>query len=247
MKKENNNKKIEVLHTPCKNCIGAVYEKTTQTDCRFDQLKNFDSVIEVRDDESEFYVINNKRCIYYREKDWLEKKDIKIDKALETIVEENTIKYIAIINIDEVDTLDKIQKVISNLQKQDEKPCGIVFMMQKSKSYDVSVNEIINQGQESGFAWKIKNFIEDYDLYRYVKAIIQSAPRKRLYLLVNNTDIPKKFYGKILKYNLSNRPISAININDNVFFSFAAVAYTIQLLKKNLLEDKSLQKKYENI
>jgi len=46
---------------------------------------------------------------------------------------------------------------------------------------------------------------------------------------------------------MKNNPISAINLNENIFFSFAAVAYTIQLFDKNILEDKDLQKKYEDI
>jgi len=240
-------KKIAALHTPCKNCIAAIYENKTQTGCYFDQLKNFDSILEVYDNEHEFYVVNNKKCMYYRENNWLEKRGIGIEQAQETIVKENTIKYIAIINLDQIKNKNNLEKAVSELKKQKEKPCGIVVMMQKKVEYDISIKEVIDIMQGSGFIWKIKNFIEAYDLYRYVKAIIQTAPRKRLYLLVNNSNIPNNFYSRILDFNMKNNPISAINLNENIFFSFAAVAYTIQLFDKNILEDKDLQKKYEDI
>lgn len=240
-------KKISMLHTPCKNCIAAVYENKTQTKCFFDQLKNFDSVLEVYDDEKEFFVINNKKCIYYREQKWLEKKELDLKNSMDEIIKENTIPYIAIINIDGINNEAKLKLAIEKLQNQKTKPCGVMVMMQKKKKYDISTEKIIDIVQSSGFVWKIKSFIEEYDLYRYIKAIIQSAPRKRLYLLMNNTDIPENFYEQIIKYNLNNNPIAAINIKDNIFFAFAAVAYTMQLFQKNILLESGMQKLYEDI
>lgn len=241
-------KKISLIHTPCKNCVAAVYKNHTQTDCYFKQLDKFkENVLEVYDGEKEFFVIDKKKCMYYRESSWLNKKGIKIDHAMDEIKKENTIPYIAILNIDTIKNLTAFNEAVDRLVKQKTPPCGFVVMMQKKKNYDIQLEEIMQSLQETQIPWRIQSFIEEYDLYRYIKAIIQSAPRKRLYILINNRKIPKNFYETIMNYNFDNNPISAININNNIFFSFAAMAYTIQMLNKNLLEDKTIQCNYENI
>lgn len=56
--------------TSCKNCIFAIYQDKIQTGCDHNRIEKFGPyVIEVYDDDCEFFVIN-RLCNYYRPKFW---------------------------------------------------------------------------------------------------------------------------------------------------------------------------------
>ena len=162
-----NDKKISLVHTPCKNCVAAVYKKDTQTGCYFKQLDKFEgNVLEVYDGEKEFFVIDKKKCMYYRENSWLNKKNIKIDQAIHEIKKEHTIPYIAILNIDKIKNLTAFNEAVDRLVKQKTPPCGFVVMMQQDKQYSIKLKEIMESLQETQIPWRVQSFIEKYDLYR---------------------------------------------------------------------------------
>ncbi len=70
---------ISKTHTACKNCIFATWKGDTQIGCkvgRIEQYRNIDPniVLEVYDEDKEFYTINNRICLYYRNEEWLKRK-----------------------------------------------------------------------------------------------------------------------------------------------------------------------------
>ena len=77
---------IHAIHTPCKNCVFAKYEENTQTGCELDYIekyKNLESeILEVYDNDKEFYVINDKKCLGYREPKWFEQLSMS-DSSME--------------------------------------------------------------------------------------------------------------------------------------------------------------------
>ena len=58
---------INAVHTPCKNCVFAIYDNITQTNCALHYLDIYRDkdieILEAYDNDKEFYIINNKKCI----------------------------------------------------------------------------------------------------------------------------------------------------------------------------------------
>ena len=56
-----------MIHTPCKDCVFAIYDDKTQINCSqdcIDKYKKLDvPIVEVYDDDKEFYVIEGRKCI----------------------------------------------------------------------------------------------------------------------------------------------------------------------------------------
>lgn len=67
---EDSTPKILPIHTSCKQCWFAVYEGKTQTGCSFqnriEQYKTLNAVLDARDDEREFFVVNGRHCNAFR-------------------------------------------------------------------------------------------------------------------------------------------------------------------------------------
>jgi len=65
-----------MIHTSCKSCILASYSNITQNDCKANLLEKYKKlkvpIVEVYDEEKEFFVIEGRQCTYYRNKDWLD-------------------------------------------------------------------------------------------------------------------------------------------------------------------------------
>jgi hypothetical protein len=63
---------LSSIHTPCKNCLFAMYENDKQIGCKLDRLKYHKNIIEVYDDEKTFYVVDKSFCLFYRTKELMD-------------------------------------------------------------------------------------------------------------------------------------------------------------------------------
>ena len=82
---------ISAISTCCKNCIFSVYNGKTQTGCELGRTKTVEEhevyeLISARDDDKNFYVLNNHICPYQRTKTWAyADQEDKIAKAKEEV------------------------------------------------------------------------------------------------------------------------------------------------------------------
>ena len=97
--------RIDTVHTPCKNCVFAEYDNKTQIGCHLDYIDRFKQsnidIIEAWDEEKEFYIINKKKCVGYRENKWFASKglgDATLDAKIEFFNKNNFLHYLLIIN-----------------------------------------------------------------------------------------------------------------------------------------------------
>jgi hypothetical protein len=157
---------IHSKHTPCKDCIFAQYgppNEKTQFGCFLNELfylKNAGfEILEVYDEEKEFYVINDTVCMKKRYPTWTHAKGYDRSEQVKQIDQEIAIEYAAIIL--ENSNPFGVQKTIQSLINQQLKPkCIIVIVRNNSGTNSRGYIPLLNH---LGIAWKIENFINDYN------------------------------------------------------------------------------------
>lgn len=92
---------INTIHTPCKSCVFAKYDNNTQNGCELNYLDKYRtknaSILEAYDDEKEFYIINGKKCMGYRENKWFKQFNLEnsdIESKIKIYKEKNYLDYI---------------------------------------------------------------------------------------------------------------------------------------------------------
>jgi hypothetical protein len=252
---EDNNKKLNVIHTPCKECVFAEYQDNTQTGCAAGMLDKFKSagydIVEVYDNDKEFFVINNKKCLFMRPQNWLIKnKTNNINEALEIATKENQIKYILILDINDSTTLDSINTTLTFFNEQKIVPAGILVMTDKKYKLQVDIKNIAKLLDSTKIKWRIQKFIdEDLSFSQKIKAIIQSAPMNRFYLYLD----PIKFNTAGLDIGFLNTKIldglvfGCVNMGGGLFFSYLSWQYAKLNKDIDIILDKTLHIPYEDI
>jgi len=138
------------IWTSCKDCIFAVYEKNTQCGCSTGRLEKFKDVgahiVEAQDGEKEYMVIE-RFCNHYREKDWMtNSKPIRswgrIKNEEKTVKKEIQIRCGVVIILRKQTSVQDMEKTILACLKQKEvKPDYIVVV----NSSEVQHTEIISR------------------------------------------------------------------------------------------------------
>lgn len=245
---------IGLIHTPCKMCVFAKYENNTQVSCESGFLDNHKKrgyeILEVYDSEKEFFVINNRKCLGFRDQEWLSKQAEKnIDDLKDKIKTENQLKYIAILKIEPKTILEDIKKIIISLSEQCIVPQGIIFYKNKWGHYSITNETLLKFMSKFPLKWKIKNFI-DRSLTddQKLKLTFAECPLTRFFLIIDlKSPLPNNCISNIQNYINSGGSFGCIDINNNLFFSFMTMHYCENIKKIDLLTDKSIQTKYETI
>jgi|TARA_R110000765_G_scaffold39424_5_gene85764 hypothetical protein len=156
---------INSIHTACKDCSFAVYKNGTQEGCEFNRIELYKEsgaeVIPVYDDESNnFYVINNRICIYHRDKKWVDKYP---KSEIKNIVEAQTKSpYHAILIRNEDKTVEDINRTIESLANQFNPPTvvSVINMDIAGSNYEFSMQmeEILKEHDEK-FSWRVQNIV----------------------------------------------------------------------------------------
>jgi hypothetical protein len=189
---------INAIHTPCKDCIFASYEDKTQTDCLLHYIdifkKNNVEVLEVYDNDKEFYVINNKKCIGYRDSKWVKNmglEDSTMEMKIAKFQETNSLDYLAIINLRSLDSLESLAALYAKLATHKFKPKKIIFIRYKDHAQDKFTFKAIEEifKQYDPIPWLIQSIIdEDLSYNTIIGMIISLHKSQRFVLLINNSD-----------------------------------------------------------
>lgn len=157
---------VHDIHTSCKNCIFALYNNITQTGCKLQKLELWEEqglqILEVYDEDKEFFVINDKRCPYKRNLRWgqLYPKD----EQIEQIEKEVTFRYHAIVFAN--DDIDETNNTINNLAAQSVKPEFITLVRWSNNKVRPSL--FIESLQNTDVQWKLENITNPSLLYEQV-------------------------------------------------------------------------------
>lgn len=162
---------IHPLHTACKKCVFAKYDGKTQVGCSLDYLDLYKNtgaeILEVYDEDLEFFVVNEKKCPGYREYSWLIKHGLEQssdEEQIESFREQNKIGYLLVIDYkllgDNENTFQNLKRCLSEV---DIKPQKIVFVRhhqgsEYSKYYNI---QALMNSSHTGCAWRIQTMVNE--------------------------------------------------------------------------------------
>ncbi|NCA30639.1 MAG: hypothetical protein EBS93_07975, partial [Chitinophagia bacterium] len=122
------NEQINKIHTPCKDCVFAKYQDNTQIGCELDYISKYKSknieILEAYDNNKEFYIINGKKCIGYRENKWFDQFDLKdnsIEDKIKKFHELNSLDYLLVIDLKKIN-LEELEDILGQINTLEIKP-----------------------------------------------------------------------------------------------------------------------------
>jgi len=155
--------KIDKIHTPCKECIFAVYKGDTQASCYLGVLEKIKAtehleVLEVYDEDKEFYVVNKTKCPYFRK----ELKEKTVEDRAKEVKDQTHLNYLLLVNAKPDMDLEEIRNILLEIKKASIKPRGILLIIY-SESLSGHSNEdylkIIRES-EVGCEWRITKVLD---------------------------------------------------------------------------------------
>lgn len=169
---------IEFVHTPCKKCVFAKYDNITQVGCLLNYIEAYKKqnieILEVFDDELEFFVINNKKCTGYRENTWFTKyglENASIEEKIAKFKELNKLDYFIVVNLIDTEHTDlQLKQLSSEIAGLDIKPQKIIFVRYRTTAlkYDYDyVIKFLKDAELNKCPWKIQTMEDDNALYEH--------------------------------------------------------------------------------
>lgn len=157
-------KLIHPIHTPCKECVFAIYDDKTQTGCHLEFIDKYQKsdvvdVLEAYDENKNFYVISGKKCSGYREQKYFDAREMSNASIEEKILHVNDkikLKYLAVIDCMSR-TPEDLKTVLSQISSAKIKP-EMIMLVTYSKNKEHTFEDFYKVLNKSkiGCKWKIK-------------------------------------------------------------------------------------------
>lgn len=182
---------IEQIHTSCRDCIFSVKDKQTQTSCEFGRIDLYKEsgaeVIEAYDEfNNEFYVINNKYCLYKRTKDWA---DHYTTSEIKSIVESQVKpRYHAVVFHDKEGTLEGLKTTLDSLKSQYNSPSIVTV----AKTNDIDTLDMMSfmTAYDGVFDWSVQQFLDDEQTIRERIDFVMDRTKKKKFTFYAVFDAP---------------------------------------------------------
>lgn len=242
---------IKAIHTACKNCVFAIYDNNTQNGCHLDYINKYRSVgseiLEVYDEFKEFYVINDKKCLGYRENNWFNQFDLgdaDLDSKIKKFKELNHISYCVGIDLRNINSIDDLELIIGEINKSSMTPKKIVIFRfpkhAKIFTYDIIRNALAKSLKST--KWRIQSMFdqeEPEESIVYNFAITNKEYRFLMYINNYSNTIPNIINkANSLVYD-QLQAFNAVSDKDKKAYLFSGALYRYALTeqKKNVLND----------
>jgi hypothetical protein len=183
---------IEPIHTCCKKCVFAKYDNLTQVDCYLNYIEKYKDkniqVIEAFDDDNEFFVINNKKCIGYRENKWFENRNLAnstIEEKINEFKKSNNISYVCVIDLKKlnINQLENIVETVSNIAISPTKLVLIRYVDKDKRFSYEAIEKIFRDKMKKDIGWRIQTMIDDSLSYEYILYDIAKNNKKARFIL----------------------------------------------------------------
>jgi len=159
---QDENNLIPVSSTLCHNCIFADYDNNIQTGCKADRLNKFKkaniTISEMVYEDTTSYVIEEKVCVYYRNKSWASEhyKNIDNENLVETINKELRIPYHALLFLRQNDNIDDLSIRLAELEQQKIKP-KMVTVIDRTHTPEPMTNQLLTIVSKYSFDyWRVQ-------------------------------------------------------------------------------------------
>lgn len=243
---------ISTIHTPCKSCVFAKYDNKTQTDCYLDYINIYQNnnieILEAYDNEKEFFIINDKKCIGYRENKWFDKRGMtnsSLDEKIAKYNETNYAHYLAVIDLKNMN-LSQLNEIITDLALCSIKPQKIIIIRYKNdnKIFGYKTIESLLKTSNIGCQWRIQTMLEDSMDHNYIlNDIIKNNLNCRFVLSITDTggkvnDIIEYANTKVYK-KLQNFYACGNKSKNIVLYSSTVFRHAFDI-NKNIIDDSEL-------
>lgn len=239
---------ISAIHTPCKKCAFAIYENKTQTGCYLGYLDKYKNknveILEVYDEEKEFCVINEKKCLGYRENSWFDKRnlsDLSLDEKAKKLMENNYLHYLIIINLEPFDSDEKLTVLKNELSSLVIKPQKIVLIRyQNNKNHPYQKLQQLLDSCDLDCEWRVQTMLDNEKTFDNIMYETMNHNKKHRFIMIINgvgdktNDIINK--GSSVVYDEMDRFVVIRNQSKSVIlFSAANYRYSLFVENKDIL------------
>lgn len=200
------NEQIHSIHTPCKECVFAKYENITQVDCELDYIEKYKQsgaeILEAYDNNKEFYVINDKKCIGYRENKWFTNigmGDATIEQKVQHYKDNNKLHYLIVINLKNF-TLDQLKDCFKELSEAAIKPQKIIIVRYRDPEsvFNYKTIEDIINSSNIKCGWRIQSMLDDSISYAEILHNITAINQK--YRFIMSVAEPAESFAYLIDY-----------------------------------------------
>jgi len=234
---------IDSIHTACKNCIFAEYNDMTQVGCHLHYIEKYKQkgiqILEAYDEEKEFYIVNNKKCLGYRENSWLKKRKLDnlcLGEQIAYFKLRNHLHYMAVVNLKTFDEKD-LNDLATELKSLVIKPKKIVFIrhQQAGPEYGYDKIQALIDKSQLDCKWRIQTMLVDKS---YMNILHEVATANKKYRFVLSVENPTKNLNQLVEtgnnivYNELDSFIVVTNTNKSALL-FSASNYRYSLLIEN--------------
>jgi hypothetical protein len=239
---------INQVHTPCKNCVFAIYNNNTQTDCHLnfiDKYKNKNTeIIEAYDEEKEFYIINGRKCLGFRQNDWFKDLDMEnasIEEKITKFKEINKLNYLAVVDLQYLN-LTQFENVCKQFNDLDIKPKKIIYIRHTNTDLNFSYETMKATIEKfpPGCVWRIQTII-DNDLMneQILHSIINLNTKYRFILSIpeftNSIQDIIKYTNQLVYEDLGSFKIIANKDKNCLIFSGIVYRFANKTTNQNIL------------
>lgn len=240
---------ITPVHTACKKCVFAEYKGNSQTGCATDYLNKYRNIgaeiIEVYDDTCEFYVINEKKCLCYREDSWFKRYDMEnssINEKIAKVKEHNRLHYLMVINLRNW-TTDQLQQVMKEqISQLSVKPQKIIFIRYKNFEFN-QLNSLLKESNLS-CSWRIQSMIDDSLDYEQILNNIINLNKNYRFILSIKDPLVSSSINSVINYadktvyeDLSSFHVVCDSAKSLTLFSAPSYRFVLFNENINILED----------
>ena len=159
---QNENNLVPISSTLCHNCIFAEYDNSIQTDCKADRLNKFKkaniTISEMVYEDVTSYIIEEKVCVYYRNKNWAldHYKDIDDNNLVATVSKELRIPYHVLLFVRNNDNIDDVSIRLTELEQQHIKP-KMVTIIDRTHAPEPITNKLLTIMRTHSFDyWRVQ-------------------------------------------------------------------------------------------
>lgn len=188
---------INPIHTPCKNCAFAVYDANTQVECAIRYLDKYKQkntqLLEAYDDDKEFYIINGKKCLGYRENKWFKQFDLEnasVESKVNKYFETNFLDYCTIIDLKNL-TIDDLDSILQQLSECSIKPRKLIMVRYVDNELNFSytrIEQLLNK-YAIKYTWRIQTIVDkSLTQQQVLHNLISLNSQYRFILSINNTN-----------------------------------------------------------
>ena len=243
---------INTIHTACKNCVFAQYSDITQTGCSLNYIDKFKEnaieILEAYDNDKEFYIINNKKCIGYIENKWFKQfglENATLEEKVNKYHETNFLHYSVIINLKNY-SINDLEQLINYISLISIKPQKITLIRYRDADLKFKFDKIQTMLSKYNISvpWRIQTMLENDRPYSDILHNFISINKDRFVLSISEPVISKDI-DKVIDYtnNLVYHEMKSFYIISNSNYSatiFPTSIYKFAAFnKENILEDKT--------